>query len=238
MKNLFLFPLMLGITTGGNLQAQSASDEFEMLAFTRAFLAAYNQQDEQALQNMYAKDAVRIDPAGKEISGADKIADYFAQQFIKSNTTLLLRPSSIYWSDYEHAFVAKGTYEIFGRTHVYDIQIHDSGTYTNTMTKVNGEWKIARSVLTPYVKVMIHHQVKDFAEWKSVFDQRQGERRAAGELNSETGTLHDDPTTAYIISEWTSMEQLQSYLSDPDLEKIMQEAGVTGKPTVLILDKR
>jgi quinol monooxygenase YgiN len=106
------------------------------------------------------------------------------------------------------------------------------------MIKKNGEWKIANSVLSPLVKVMVYHQVKDFAEWKSVFEQGQPMRSAAGELSSEIGTLHDDPNTAYVISEWTSLEQFQTFMADPDLTRTMQQAGVTGKPTVLILDRQ
>lgn len=221
---------------GGQLQAQTASNEFEIQNFTRKFLAAYNLQDAKALKNMYTKDAVRVDPIKGEIRGADKIGEYFDQQFIHNNTTLLLRPTSITWSDREHAFVARGTYEVFGATVVYDIGIHDAGAYANTMIKEKGEWKIARSVLTPLVKVIVYHKVKDFNEWKSVFDEGKPQRMAAGELHAEVGTLHDDPTTAYVISEWISLESFQNFFADPALQKSMTEAGVIGKPTVLILD--
>lgn len=230
--------LYLGsLSSFNNLQAQSYSDELEIQSFTRNFLAAYNAQDHAALQKMFTEFAVRVDAGGKEITGADQIGAYYSKQFIESNTTLLLKPSGIVWSDAEHAFVARGTYEIFGKTHVYDIPIQESGAYFHTMIKDKNKWKIGKYALTPTVKVMVYHQVKDFAEWKSVFNQEQPMRFASGELHSEIGTLHDDPTTSYVISEWTSLESFQSYLENPELEKAMQQAGVIGKPTILILDR-
>lgn len=237
MKNPFLLALILCVFAFGHVHAQSVNDEIEIQAFTRSFMSAYNQQDEAALQQMYLEDAVRVDAGGHEISGARQIGAYFAKQFIEKNTTLLLRPSSISWSDQQHAFVARGTYEIYGNTHVYDIQIHDTGAYANSLIKVNGEWKIARSVLTPMIKVMVYHKVADFAEWRWAFENGKAMRQAAGELHSETGRLHDDPTTAYFIGEWNSLESFQSYLADPEVGKSMKEAGVLGKPTIMILDK-
>ena len=126
-----------------------ATDEADMQDFARRFMAAYNQGDHAALQTMYTDDAVRIDAAGKQIQGADNIAAYFDQQFIRNKATLLLQPTGLHWSDAEHAWIATGTFEIRGQTIVYDINIDSSGHYANTMAKQNGEWKIARSVLTP-----------------------------------------------------------------------------------------
>ena len=38
---------------------------------------------------------------------------------------------------------------MYGKTHVYDIPVHFTGAYANTMIKKDGQWKIARSVHTP-----------------------------------------------------------------------------------------
>jgi uncharacterized protein (TIGR02246 family) len=146
MKNLIVLAAFL--FAAFNTQAQSVNDELEIQAFTRRFMAAYNAQDHAALGKMYTDDAVRIDPDGKEIKGADKIAAFFSEQFSKNNATLLLKYTSISWSDAEHAWVAKGNYEVYGKTYVYDIAIDITGTYANAMVKKNGEWKIAKSILS------------------------------------------------------------------------------------------
>ena len=146
MKNLFFIAALLCLA-GSSLQAQSVNDELELQAFTRRFMAAYNAQDHAAIGKMYTDDAVRIDQAGKQIEGAEKIASFFAEQFRNNNATLLLKHTGISWSDAEHAWVAKGNYEVYGKTIVYDIAIDITGSYANAMQKKNGEWKIAKSVL-------------------------------------------------------------------------------------------
>lgn len=150
MKHLIILAVLLSSLTACQvLQAQSANDELEMMDFARQFMAAYNQEDKAALQDMYLDDAVRIDAAGKQIEGADNIAAYFAEQFRLNNATLLIKQMNLNWSDYEHAWVASGIYEVYGNTDVYDIKIDIAGRYANAMLKKDGKWKIAKSVLSP-----------------------------------------------------------------------------------------
>jgi ketosteroid isomerase-like protein len=147
MKNILFLAALICIAAG-SVHAQSVNDEQELQAFARRYMAAYNAQDHAAIGKMYTDDAVRIDQAGKEIKGAANITAYFADQFVKNNATLLIRQESISWSDAEHAWVAKGNYEVYGKTIVYDIPINIVGSYANAMQKKNGEWKIAKSWLS------------------------------------------------------------------------------------------
>lgn len=149
MRKSLLLTALLGCTL--LLHAQTVNDEADMHTFARDFMAAYNNGDHAALKKMYTDDAVRIDAQGKEIKGANNIASYFADQFRLNNATLLLKQTGLHWSDAEHAWVAKGTYQIYGKTHVYDIKIDIAGNYANAMSKQNGQWKIAKSVLMPPV---------------------------------------------------------------------------------------
>ncbi len=233
MRNILFLAALLCVATLSNLQAQSVSDEAEMQDFTRNFMAAYNRQDHAALQKMYTSDAVRVGEQGKETSGADQIAAFFSDQFIYNNTTLLLRQSIIGWSDAQHAFLARGTYEIYGKTHVYDIKINRSGAYVNTMIKENGEWKIAKSVLSSVVKTIAWQKVGDAAAWQSALS---GELNRSQIMNYEIGTMHSDPKTAYVICEWASVAAAQAFFASPDLKKALQQAGVTKKPMLLVID--
>ncbi len=172
MRKSLLLAALLGCTI--LLHAQSANDEVDMHTFARRFMAAYNSGDHAALQKMYTKDAVRIDGEGKKMTGGDKIADYFAEQFRNNNATLLLRQESLSWSDAEHAWVAKGTYEVYGKTHVYDIEIDLAGQYTNAMTKQNGEWKIAKTMLSPLMHKdpKVAANVKMYTEtWDAIINE-------------------------------------------------------------------
>ena len=147
MKNILLLAALLCATF--TLQAQSVNDENDMQDFARKFMNAYNQGDHEALREMYLDDAVRIDQEGREIKGADNIAACFADQFVKNNATLFMRQLSVNWSDREYTWVAKGTYEVNGKTNVYDIPVHFTVGYANAMIKEDGQWKIAKSLLAP-----------------------------------------------------------------------------------------
>ena len=159
MKILLFIAILSGLV-GGNLQAQSINDELEIQAFTRHFMAAYNVQDQDAIRKMYTDDAMRIDQHGKQIQGAENIAAFFAEQFRKNNATLLLKHTGINWSDAEHAWVAQGNYEVYGKTIVYDITIDIVGSYANAMQKKDGAWKIAKSVLNTPNKAALKAEIQ------------------------------------------------------------------------------
>ncbi len=172
MKNIFLFAALICLA-GSSVHAQSVNDELEIQAFTQRFMAAYNVQDRAALQKMYTDDAVRIDPQGKQIKGAANIAAYFAEQFVKNNATLLLKHTGISWSDAEHAWVAKGNYEVYGKTYVYDIPINITGSYANAMQKKDGEWKIAKSWLTTSDMSAIKAEIQAIENaWAAAFNAK------------------------------------------------------------------
>ena len=149
MKKLLLLlcAALLGCTV--LLQAQSPKDEADMHTLTRNYMAAYNAGDHTALQAMYTDDAVRTDPEGNRIEGAENIAAALAQQLRENNVTVLIKHDGLHWSDAEHALVATGTYQVYGVSYVSDIEIDRHGRYANTLQKEDGEWKIAKSILSP-----------------------------------------------------------------------------------------
>lgn len=147
MKSIILLATLIGCTL--SLNAQSAEEEADMLVFARQFMTAYNLGDHLAIGEMYTTDAVRINQDGKVTNGAENIAAFFAEQFRHNNATLLLKLTGINWSNPEHAFVAKGSYEVYGITNADGAKVHFYGAYANTMIKQNGKWKIGKSVLSP-----------------------------------------------------------------------------------------
>lgn len=176
MKDLFLLPVMLCFIAFGNLQAQSATLEFEMQEFSRKFMTAYNQQDVDALKQMYLEDAVRINQNGNELSGPDKIADYFAKQFRLNNATAFVRQISVGWSDYEHAWITNGTFELHGKTIVYDQPVHVSEQYANVMIQKDGAWKIARSIHTPleHADPTVAANIRMYTDtWNAIINERR-----------------------------------------------------------------
>jgi ketosteroid isomerase-like protein len=95
---------------------------------------------------MYTTDATRVAKDGSSTVGAAAIGAYWAAQFKAADATLALTPTLVSWSDANHAYIAKGTYQVTGVTTKGD-KINVSGTYSNIMLKENEVWKIAKSVL-------------------------------------------------------------------------------------------
>jgi len=85
--------------------------------------------------------------------------------------------------------------------------------------------------------LIVLHKIRDYSSWKAVFDQHGTGRAAAG---SKGGTLYrksDDPNDIVITFEWDSTENAEAFLNSDNLRDIMQEAGVTGQPEFIFVDK-
>lgn len=237
MKKLPLLLLGLLFTAFAPVSAQSPQDEMALRAFTRAFMAAYNAGNLSALSQLYTADAVRIDDSGQQFKGIANIATYFADQFRQNDATLLLRQRGLSWSDAQHAWIAHGTYTLYGLTHVYDIPIDQTGTYANTMVMENGQWKIARSELKPLVRTLIHQEVRDLGEWTSILRGHLFTYQASV-LSHEFGTLANAPGTAYALIHWASQEAAQAFFARSGWESTVESLDpvATQPPVVLFLE--
>lgn len=237
MKNslFLLLAALLYTAPATNLQAQSASDEMAIRAFTRAYMAAYNRQDIPTLIAMHTADAISIVGGSDTIRGADDMARRFEDRFTRYDGTLLMRHTGLNWSDAQHAWVAVGIYEGYGATYVYDIPYHSLTAYANTMVQEDGRWKIARSVATPLVRTLVYQEVEDFAEWNSVL---RGFLHQTNVLTHEIGTLQNAPGTAYALLQWPSLEAAQEFFAGTGWQSTLQLVSKSGvkPPTLLFLD--
>jgi quinol monooxygenase YgiN len=83
--------------------------------------------------------------------------------------------------------------------------------------------------------MMVQHRVKDFAEWKKVFDSFAGLRSSNGELSTHVFRDASDPNRITVINKWNSMESARKFSQSPELKAAMEKAGVEGPPTVSFL---
>ena len=232
MKNALL-AVLLGCTPI-LLPAQSVSDEMAIRAFTREYMAAYNRQDIPALIAMHTPDVVAIVGGSDTLRGAEDLARRLEDRFTRYEGTLLMRHIELNWSDAQQAWVARGTYEGYGATYVYDIPYHGVSAYANTMVQEDGHWKIARSVVTSPVRTMVYQEVEDFAEWNSAL---QGFLRQTNVLTHEIGTLHNAPGTAYALLQWPTLEDAQHFFADTGWQNTLRLVSASGGqlPSVLFL---
>ena len=85
--------------------------------------------------------------------------------------------------------------------------------------------------------VIVQHKVKDFAEWKKVFDSAIEMRKSGGELSAEVYRDASDPNNLTVINKWDSLENAQKFVQAPELKAAMEKAGVAGPPTVSFLNE-
>jgi quinol monooxygenase YgiN len=85
--------------------------------------------------------------------------------------------------------------------------------------------------------MLIQHKVKDFAEWKKVFDSAAGLRTSNGELSTQIFRDASDPNSLTIVNKWNSLANAQKFAHSPELKAAMEKAGVMGPPTVYFLNE-
>ena len=143
IKFSFLFA-MFSITTFINpLQAQDATKE--LLGFTKKFQVTYNKNDAKELKEMYTTDATRVAADGSAITGNDNISTAFAKSFTGSKLMIEIVQDKVV-TGADGSATATGTYHVTGTTNAGEA-VDIKGSYTNTVVKVKGHWKISKSVL-------------------------------------------------------------------------------------------
>jgi quinol monooxygenase YgiN len=84
---------------------------------------------------------------------------------------------------------------------------------------------------------LIQHKIKNYAEWKNVFDSVAGLRTSSGELSAQIYRDASDPNSITVLNKWSSMENAQKFTQSPELKAAMEKAGVVGKPNISFLNE-
>ncbi len=87
------------------------------------------------------------------------------------------------------------------------------------------------------VTVIIQHEVKDFAEWKKIFDADEPNRSKAGVKLIGLYKSVKNPNDVTMIFEAPSAELYEKMMSDPARQEDIKKAGVISMPTATILNK-
>lgn len=87
------------------------------------------------------------------------------------------------------------------------------------------------------VNVILSHEVKDYATWRKIFDDGEALRSGAGVKVNGVYTSVENANHVTVLTEFPSVEAVQGFMSNPQLQSTMEAAGVVGKPEVKILNK-
>ena len=85
--------------------------------------------------------------------------------------------------------------------------------------------------------MLIQLKVKDFAEWKKVFDSANDFRKSNGEHSHQIYQDAGDPHKLTGLFKWDSQARAQKWAQSPELKAAMMDAGVEGPPNVSFLNE-
>ena len=74
--------------------------------------------------------------------------------------------------------------------------------------------------------VLIIHQVKNYAQWKVVFDEAATIRKEAGEQSYQVLKTQSDANKIVHFSKWSSIDRAKEFFESPKLIDIRKKAGV------------
>jgi len=81
----------------------------------------------------------------------------------------------------------------------------------------------------------IRHAVKDYGQWKAVYDTMPP--TTGGAVFARVNRAVDDPNTVAVVAGFESIEAAQAFLNNPDLKSKMHEAGVIGEPRIELYEE-
>ena len=87
------------------------------------------------------------------------------------------------------------------------------------------------------VTVIITHEVKNYSDWRKVYDADEANRSKAGFQTNREYQSVNNPNLITIIGEAPSLEAINGFMANPELKAAMEKGGVIGIPDVKILNK-
>ena len=84
---------------------------------------------------------------------------------------------------------------------------------------------------------IIRQNVKDFNEWKKVFDEHGSERKMASSKGRHVFRALDDPNNVFVLLEFDDPDKVNKFMNSDGLREAMKNAGVVGKPDIYLMDE-
>ncbi len=117
----------------------------------------------------------------------------------------------------------KNAMEEFGVTSEPVVTLYDM-KYINLEEDPIGKYRVA-----------IRHEVTDYSSWKEKFDADAERRAEAGLQLRGLATSPDQPDMVHLFFATDNTESVKNMLADPEMKKVMEDAGVISEPEVILL---
>jgi len=83
--------------------------------------------------------------------------------------------------------------------------------------------------------LLVHHHVRNYDAWRSVYDQHEPVRTSAGLSHGRVFRAADDPNDLVLLFDVADKERARAFAESDDLKSIMQDAGVEGRPAMYFI---
>ena len=103
-------------------------------------------------------------------------------------------------------------------------------TMTDTTTTATTVAPPAPSMAAPFDVEEVTHKVKNYAEWKTVFDADSDNRKAGGLENIAIGRNLSDSNEILLAFKVADVAKAKAFSTDPKLKEAMKKGGVISKP--------
>jgi quinol monooxygenase YgiN len=87
------------------------------------------------------------------------------------------------------------------------------------------------------VNVLVRHKIADYQKWRVTFDASIAFRQQGGEESCRIFQNSEDPNKLILLFEWESAEKARHFMSSPELQARMQQAGVVSPPEIEFLNE-
>lgn len=84
---------------------------------------------------------------------------------------------------------------------------------------------------------VVLHRVRDYAAWRKVYDDFEGEQKAGGVTAESVYRAKDNPNNVLVFHHFGSMAQAEAFLANPQLRDAMRQAGVEGTPRIELYEE-
>lgn len=85
------------------------------------------------------------------------------------------------------------------------------------------------------IKVIIGLKIEDYGKFEKVFNEREAER-VAREIDAKMYRVMDDENRVVGIVSAPSKEVFMAFMTSPEQQQAMQNAGIQGPPDITFLE--
>ena len=80
--------------------------------------------------------------------------------------------------------------------------------------------------------MFVRHSVSDYKTWRKAYDEFASVQKAKGVTAQAVYQAADNPNDITVTHEFATVEAAQAFAGSAELKNAMQNAGVTGAPTI------